>query len=64
MENLTHDQKVEYLRIALSFAGVSVNNHTSDIVVRSYEKILEKGGKVNISDMVEIEEKVKKMGWS
>lgn len=52
---MTHDEKVNYLRLALSLQKISVTNEIADRVITTYQKILEKKGKFNIEDAVAIE---------
>lgn len=56
---MTQEQEISYLRIALSFAGISVNEYALDLILEAKEMLAQKGGNATISDMVDIEFKVK-----
>lgn len=52
---MTEQEKINYLKIALSLQGIGVNNEMSERIIKTYESILIKGGDFSISDAVEIE---------
>lgn len=52
---LSPKEKVDYMKIALAFIGIAVSDMTTDMILQSYELILQKGGQVSIEDMVKIE---------
>lgn len=52
---MTHDEKIEYLRIALALQNIGVTNETADRIIETYEKILKVGGEFSIKDAVTIE---------
>lgn len=52
---MTHEEKVNYLRIALGINGIGVDEKVSDVIVTTYETILKKGGEFNIRDAAEIQ---------
>lgn len=52
---MTHEEKVNYLRIALSLQKIGVDNRTADQVIMTYEKVQELGGEFTLKDAVEIE---------
>lgn len=58
---MTREEKIEYLRIALALQKISINNHISDTIIETYEKILKIKGKFSIKDSIEIEEKMNKI---
>jgi len=61
---MTHEQKINYMRIAAGIAGFSIQNHHLDLLVSIYDKVTEKEGKTNLEDVVnveyEVEERIKK----
>ena len=52
---MTHEDKVKYLRIALSLQNIGVNEEITDRVITTYEKVLELGGGFSVDHAVEIE---------
>lgn len=56
---MTHEEKINYMRIAAGIAGFGMKNEHLDLLVSVYELILEKKGKGNIEDVVKIESEVK-----
>lgn len=57
---MTHEEKINYMRIAAGVAGFGIKNEHLDLLVSIYELILEKRGKGNINDIVDVEGEVKK----
>lgn len=57
--NLSLQEKVDYMRIGLGLAGIGVADATAEVIVKMYEGILQKGGKFNLHDAVKIEVEVK-----
>lgn len=53
--NLSRQEKVNYLRIALSLQQVGINVEIAERVVATYERILEIGGEFSVDDAVDIE---------
>jgi hypothetical protein len=53
--NLTKEEKVNYMRIGLALAKVNVDNFTAEMIVDTYEGILQKGGDFSIFDSAKIE---------
>jgi hypothetical protein len=56
---MTHDQKINYMRIAAGIAGYGFKNEQLDLLVSLYELIIEKNESGAISDIVEVELGVK-----
>ena len=56
---MTHEEKINYMRIAAGIAGFGIKNEHLDLLVSVYELILEKKGKSDIEDVVKIESEVK-----
>ena len=52
---LTHEEKVQYLRIAMNLQNFGINTRSADQLVVSFEKILELGGDFSLKDAVKIE---------
>ena len=55
---MTLKTKIEYIRLALGLAGLPVNRKTSELIIKVYEKVLEKKGSFNLTDAVKIEQQV------
>lgn len=56
---MTHEEKINYMRIAAGICGYGFKNESLDLLVSLYELILEKQGKSDIEDMVRVEVAVK-----
>jgi len=52
---MTHEEKINYMRIACNMTGFPYNNQATDLLVSLYDGILEKKGKFSIDDQVRIE---------
>ena len=52
---MKHDDKVNYLRIAMGMCHVPTNKRTADLIICLYEECLKKGGDFSLRDAVEIE---------
>ena len=57
---MTHEDKIDYMRIATGVIGYGFDNKSLDLLVSVYELVLEKQGKSDLSDVVKIESEVKK----
>jgi len=55
---LSLKEKVDYMRIGLGLAGVNVNNMTAELIVKTYEGVLAKGGQFSVHDAAKIEVEV------
>jgi hypothetical protein len=51
---MTHNQKINYMRIATGLAGFHIDNKNMDLLVSLYELTLEKKGDATIDDVVQI----------
>lgn len=60
---MTHEEKVNYMRIACGMAGFGLNNISADLVVSIYELVVSKEGKSSVSDVIDIESEVKKRNF-
>lgn len=56
---MTQEQEISYLRIALSFVGITADECALEIITETKNLLSQKGGDVNIEDMVGIELKVR-----
>lgn len=56
---MTHEEKINYLRISAGICGFSIQNEHLDLLISLYELILEKKGDGRIDDIVEVELEVK-----
>lgn len=57
---MTHEEKINYMRIATGIVGYGFDNKGLDLLVSIYELVIEKQGKSDLSDVVKIESEVKK----
>jgi hypothetical protein len=55
---MSHEEKINYMRIAAGIAGFSIKNEHLDLLVSIYEKVKEKEGKTNLHDIVDVEYQV------
>jgi hypothetical protein len=55
---MTHEQKINYMRIAAGIAGFSIANEHLDLLVSIYDKVTEKEGKTDLHDIVNVEHEV------
>lgn len=56
---MTHDQKINYMRIAAGVCGFGISNQHLDLLVSLYELVIEKEGDADIRSMADIEVQVK-----
>lgn len=56
---MTHDEKINYMRIASGIAGYGFKHEQLDLLVSLYELILEHKGKSSIDHVTKIESEVK-----
>jgi hypothetical protein len=56
---MTHEEKINYMRISAGICGFGFEPKHLDLLVSIYELILEKKGKTDIDDLVHIEAAVK-----
>jgi len=57
---LTHEEKINYMRIACNIAGFGFNEKHTDSLVCIYENVISKGGAGSLEDIAKIETQVKK----
>ena len=57
---ITDDDKIQFLRIALQLQKVGVNNEISERIIKTYEQILLLKGDFSIMDAIKIEDSIKK----
>jgi len=57
---MTHEQKINYMRIAAGIACLGFSNSQLDLLVSLYELVLRKKGEATVDDTVNVELEVKK----
>ena len=57
---MTHEEKINYMRIAAGIAQLGFDNHHLDKLVSLYEYVIEKEGDGNLRDIARIEVEVEK----
>jgi len=57
-KKLTMKQKIDYIRMGLSLVGITTNQMGAELIVKTYEMMLKKGGDFNIYDAAKIEMEV------
>jgi len=55
---MTHEEKVNYMRIAAGVAGMGFTNHQLDLLISLYDVIIEKEGMTNLQDIIKVEMQV------
>lgn len=56
---MTHNEKIDYMRISAGVCGFSFQQEHLDLLVSIYELILEKKGSAKLDDIVCVEQAVK-----
>ena len=51
---MTHEQKIEYMRMAAAMVGFAIRERDLDFIVSTYELVLKKEGKTTVSDAVDV----------
>jgi hypothetical protein len=59
MKQLTLEQKLNYMRLALSLQSIGLYEETIDAIISTYDALLLKGGNLNLEDITQIEFDVK-----
>lgn len=54
-EKMTLEQKIEGMKIGLGIAGIPVNDVTSELIILTYEGVMEKGDTFSIRDSSKIQ---------
>lgn len=57
---MTHEQKINYMKIAAGIVGYGFDNKGLDMLVSLYELVIEKQGESDLKTILEIEAEVKK----
>ena len=57
---MTHEQKINYMRIAAGIVGYGFDNKGLDMLVSLYELVIEKQGETDMNSVCKIEAEVKK----
>ena len=55
---MTHEQKIEYMRMAEGIVGFRFQEQDLDLLVSIYELIIKKEGKTTISDVADVKHAV------
>ena len=56
---MKHEEKINYMRIALGITGYGFNNEQIDLIVSLYDKIIEKKGATDLLSLSKVEAEVK-----
>ena len=56
---MTHDQKINYLRIAFQLQDVNCTNQMCDRIITTYERLMKRKGKFSVRDAVDIDFEMK-----
>ena len=56
---MTHEQKINYMRIAAGIVGYGFDNKGLDMLVSLYELVIEKQGETDMNSVCKIEAEVK-----
>jgi ElaB/YqjD/DUF883 family membrane-anchored ribosome-binding protein len=51
---MTHEEKVQYFEMAAAIVGFRFQDKDLDLLVRTYDAMLEKGGETSLEDLVSI----------
>ena len=51
---MTHEQKINYMRLAMGLAQFGFTNEQLDLLVSMYELVIEKKGKTDLNSMTDI----------
>lgn len=57
---MTHEQKIEFMRLATGMCGFGIAYKELDLLVSIYELIIEKEGNATMRDAAQVEDDVKK----
>ena len=60
IDKMTHEEKINYMKIATAIAGYGFEHKILDMLVSIYELVIEKEGKTDLKMVCEIEAEVKK----
>lgn len=55
---MTHDQKIKYMNMAAGICGFGIGEKHLDMLVSTYELVLEKEGQTSVHDMARVENEV------
>jgi len=56
---MTHEQKINYMRISAGIAGFTMENKYLDLLVSMYELVMKKQGSAKLDEIVEVELQVR-----
>lgn len=57
---MTKKERIQYLRIALSFCGITSNDCTTECIIDLHDEIMAKGEKFSLSDSIRIQAAVER----
>jgi len=57
---MTHEEKINYMRIAAGMVGYGFDNKQLDMLVSLYELVIKKEGETDLRTVTQIESEVKK----
>ena len=58
--NLSEEDKIKYLRLALQLQGINMGIPIADQIIQTYEKICELKGQFSLADAAKIEAEISK----
>jgi hypothetical protein len=56
---MTHEEKINYMKIALGICSFSLKIEDIDLIVSIYDLVIDKKGSGNIHDVLKVQESVK-----
>lgn len=56
---MTHDKKIDYMKIAAGIVGYAFDRKGLDLMVSIYETVIEKEGKTDLKMLSDVESEVK-----
>jgi len=57
MAKYTHKQQIHYLHYATSIADISISKDDLSLIIRLYDKVMKKGEKVNMKEIIKEKQK-------
>ena len=52
---MTHEEKINYMKIACGIVGYNFEKQSLDLLVSIYDKVLEKKGDTDLKDLIDIQ---------
>ena len=56
---MTHEEKINYMRIATGIVGIKFYGNDADLLVSLYELVIEKKGETDLDSVCRVESEVK-----